>query len=310
MPEPQAHPQLPQIKKVARNTLIAGLGVMLLKAGVFILTDSAAVLSDALESIINVAAAGMMLYSIHLANRPADRDHPYGHGKVEFMAVGLEGWMILIAGVVIAFEATRRLVTGHYPQDRLELGSYCMAGIALLTLGLAIYVHVMGKKFDNATILADAKHLFTDAFSTLGVLAGLVLVQWTGKSWLDPLVAIFMSALILFTSWRLLWHSIGGLMDKQDTADDKAIRTILDEEVSSGSIKAYHKVRHRHSGSFHWVDMHIQVDPDMNVRDSHALASRIEGRIETLLGQANATAHVEPFGPGAAESNPQAEDKD
>lgn len=300
MPEPQPHPDLPQIRRVALHALSAGIVITAIKFGIFFLTNSAAVLSDAFESIINIVAAGFMLYSIWLANRPADRLHPYGHGKIEFMAVGLEGWLILLAGVVIAFEAARRLWRGVQPVQ-LEAGIILISIVAALTVALAWYVIHAGKRFDSDILRADGRHLMTDAASTLGVLIGLILVRVTGLWWLDPLIAIVLAAAILFTSWRLLWHSIHGLMDKVDPKDDAAIRRILDEEVTAGAIRSYHKVRHRHSGPFHWVDMHLQIDGDLTIREGHALASRIEGRIESELGQANATAHVEPADRDAAD---------
>lgn len=285
------------------HSVLAALGIMALKLGVFALTNSAAVLSDALESIINVASAGFLLYTIWLANQPADRTHPYGHGKIEFMAIGLEAWLILIAGVVIAVEAVRRFIS-PVEVSNPTLGVWLLAGVGLLCAGIAAYVWRAGAKYDNAALRAHGRHLMTDLASTVGVLIGLLLVRYTGKTWLDPLFAIVMAAMILFASWKLMWQSIHGLMDRIDEKDDAQIRTILDEEMAAGTIRSYHKVRHRHSGNFHWVDMHLQVDGDMTVRDGHALASRIEDRIERELGQANATAHIEPVTDAAAAAPP------
>ena len=293
MPDPQADPRFPQVWRTAWVALGAGVGITALKFVTFALTNSVAVLTDALESIINVAAAGAVIFALRVANRPADREHPYGHGKAEFLAVGLEGWLILIAGLTTAFEAVRRLLAGTTPQ-RLDTGLYLLAVVGLLSAALAVFVYTRGRRLDSQTLVADGKHLLTDVASTVGVIGGLVLVRVTGKAWLDPLVALVMAALILTVSWRLLWQSLGGLMDRLDPEDDAKVRAVLDEEVAAGAVRSYHKVRHRHSGAFHWVDLHLQVDGDMTVRQSHELASRIEGRIEEALGQANATAHVEP----------------
>ncbi|MFW6059307.1 MAG: cation diffusion facilitator family transporter, partial [Phycisphaeraceae bacterium] len=295
MPEPDRDPNLPVVKRTAQYALLAGIIIALLKFGVFWLTNSVAVLSDALESIINITAAGVMLYTIHYSNRPADREHPYGHGKIEFLAVGLEGWLILLAAVVIAFEAIRRLFTA--PELNLDTGIWLLAGVGVLDGILAAYVWRAGRRYQNAVLQADGKHLITDVASTAGVVVGLVLVQWTGWQRLDSFVAIVMAALILAASWRLLWQSFHGLMDHADPEDDRAIIDILNDEVRAGQIHGYHKVRHRHTGPFHWVDMHLQVDGDMTVTDGHELASRIEGRIEQRLGRANATAHLEPYDP-------------
>ncbi len=304
MPEPDADPNGIVIQRVALHAILAGLVITVLKFGVFWLTNSVAILSDALESIINIVAAGVMFYSLWLSNRPADKEHPYGHGKAEFLAVGMEGWLILFAGLLIAIVAVRRLFTGVEP-TRLGVGLWMLFGIGLLVAALAAYVWRAGIKYKCEPLVADGKHLMTDVASTAGVLFGLLLVRWTGWYWLDPVVAILVAGLCLCLSWRLLWQSIHGLMDTSDPEDDKAICAILNDEKDTGRIRGYHKVRHRHNGAFHWVDMHLQVGGAMSVADSHALASRIEGRVEAELGRANATAHVEPY---IAAMDPQSPD--
>lgn len=287
---------LPETRRVAMHALIAGVIITGLKFGVFAITNSVAVLSDALESLINIAAAAMMLYTMWLSSRPADPSHPYGHGKAEVLAVGLEGWMILFSGLLILYEAVKRLIFGNDLVDaRIVYGMWFLGGIGVLSAALAFYVYRAGKHYNNPTLIADGKHLFTDVASTTAVFLGLALVEWTGWTRLDPIVAIVISAFILWVSWRLLWQSVEGIMDNTDPEDDATIRRILDDELAQGAIKGYHKVRYRHTGKFHWVDMHLQVDGGLSVAQSHALASRIEGRIERALGEANATAHVEPF---------------
>lgn len=297
MPEPQADPRLPETRRVALHALVAGVIITVLKFGVFFLTDSVTVLSDALESIINIAAAAMVLYMLWLANRPPDPEHPYGHGKAQILAVGLEGWLILFAGLFILVEAVGRIF-GENPLNEAELlkGWWFLFGVGILSGLLALYVYHAGKQLENATLVADGKHLLTDAASTAAVLVGLLLVKWTGRPWLDPVIAILIAAFILGVSWRLLWQSMRDVLETVDPEDTARIHAILDEELAGGTIRGYHKVRYRHSGDFHWVDMHLQVAPDMTVSASHALATRIERRIEEALGQGNATAHVEPFG--------------
>lgn len=296
MPEPQADPNLAAVRRTALYALIAGAALVLLKFLIFAITNSVAVLGDGLESLINVAAAGFMLYTIWYSNRPADREHPYGHGKIEFMAVGLEGWLILIAGVVIAFEAVRRLFVG-VELTHLGAGLWLLGIVALLDAALAGYVWRAGRKYDNAVLDADAKHLFADVASTFAVFLGLGLVRWTDQHWLDPIVAVIVAAVILTVSWRLLWHSFHGLMDRSDPGDQSAIRRILDDEVAQGRIRGYHKVRHRHTGAFRWVDMHLHLDGELTIAEGHEIASAIEGRIERELGRTNATAHLEPYDP-------------
>ena len=309
MPDPQGSPDSDKVLRVAFYALIAGIVIMAMKFGVYLLTNSAAVFADALESTINVAAAAFAIFSVWLANRPADKNHPYGHGKIEFLAVGLEGWMILVAGVLIVYEAGKRLLPGaHDVPKQLYWGSWLLGAIGVLCAVLAAYVYFSGRRYNSPTLKADGKHLLTDVLSTIGGMLGLLLVNYTGLTWLDPIIALLFAGIVLYTSWRLLWQSIHGLMDQMDPTDDTAIRVLLDNEVHTGTISGYHKVRHRHSGAFHWVDLHLQVPGDMTVRESHNIATDIERKIESLLGEADATAHVEPDGPpGVKPVAPRAE---
>ncbi len=304
MPEPDADPNQLYIERVALHAILAGLVITLMKFGIFWMTNSVAVLSDAMESIINIVAAGVLLYSVWLSNRPADEGHPYGHGKAEFLAVGMEGWLILFAGLLIGIEAVRRLFTGS-ELTRLDAGLWMLLGVGVVSAALAGYVWWAGRRYQSEPLIADGKHLMTDVASTVGVLVGLLLVKWTGWGWLDPVVAILVAGLCMAVSWRLLWKSMQGLMDSSDPKDDDTVRTILNDEKTAGHIHGYHKVRLRHNGPFHWVEMHLQVDGGMNVADSHTLASRIEGRIEAALGRANATAHVEPYTPSKDPDSPE-----
>ncbi len=273
--------------------LFGGVIITGLKFGVFFLTNSAAAFSDAIESIINLVAAGVAIISTWYASRPPDREHPYGHGNIEFVAVGVEGAMIFFAGLTIAFESIRRLIRGAEVRE-LTLGAVLLAGIGLLAAGLAWFVIARGRALRSPTLLADGKHLFTDVISTIGVVIAMLLVQWTDIPWLDPVFALALAVLIFFTGARLLRSSWHGLMDRADEGDINAICRLLDEEVESGRIQSYHKVRMRHQGSYHWVDFHLQVASEMTIRDAHHLASTIEHRIEQFLGRANATAHIEP----------------
>lgn len=293
MPDPTPDPAFPIVRRVALRALGAGVLFFIAKLIVYALTNSAAVLSDALESTINVVAAGAMLYTLWLSNRPPDESHPYGHGKAEFLAVALEGSMILLAGALIIISAAGRLFDPP-PLRRLDAGLIGLAVIAVAGGAIALYVLHQGKRHRSMVLTADGKHLLTDLLTTVGVIAGLLLVRLTGYAWLDPLIALAVAGFIFFTGWRLLRESTGGLMDQSDANDLRIIADILEREAASGAIRGFHKVRARHTGAFHWVDFHIQVDPSMSVERSHAIASRIEGWIEEALGQADATAHVEP----------------
>lgn len=293
MPEPTPDPYLDQTRRVAYVTIAAGVGITLLKFGVFFVTGSMGVLSDGVESVANILAALVMLQAIRLASAPPDESHPYGRGNIEFMAVLFEGLLVVGAALGIAVTAVLRFVQGH-AVERLDLGTWLMAGVSVLTGVLAWYVWSRGRRFDNATLRADGRHLATDTVTTVGVLVGLIVVRATGWAWVDTAVALLLSALILVAGWGLLREGFDGLMSKADPEDDAVILEILDRYREQGDITGYHKVRHRHTGPFHWVDMHVQVDGGRTVADGHALASQIEGEIERALGRANATTHIEP----------------
>ncbi|MBL0921216.1 MAG: cation transporter [Phycisphaerales bacterium] len=293
MPDPGVDPNWPHVRRVVRVAIGAGLLLVAAKFAVFLLTRSAAALSDALESIVNIVAAAVALYSLSLSNKPADRDHPYGHGKAEFMAIAVEGGLVLFAGLAIIFESVRRLLSPP-TLHRLDVGVAANAVIAAASAALAFYVLRAGRRLNNDVLLADGKHLLSDVLTTSGVIVGLILVRLTGMVWIDAALALILAVVILVTGWRLLGRSVDGLMDKTDPADFALVDGILADEQNAGRIRGRHKVRVRRNGPFRWVDMHLQVAPEMTVAESHALASRIEGRIEQALGRANATAHVEP----------------
>ena len=296
MPEPDS-PAILARSRVARRTatgaLLFGALLMTLKLGVFVMTGSAAVLSDALESVVNLAAAGVAMFSTWYAAKPPDRDHPYGHGNVEFIAVAIEGLMVAVAAVMISNEAIARLRSPVQLQ-RLDMGAIMLGGTTVLMAGLAWWVWRTGRKIDSPTLVADGKHLMTDVLTTVGVVGGLILVQWTGRVWLDATIALMVAAVVLFTGGRLMYEAWGGLTSRVDPVEDAAIRSILDDEKAAGRICGYHKVRYRHVGTFHWVDMHIQLPGELTISQGHEIASAIEYRIEQRLGHANATAHVEP----------------
>lgn len=293
MPDPDIDPNWPHVRRVVRVAIGAGVILVVAKFGVFFLTRSAAALSDALESIVNIVAAGVALYSLSLSNKPADREHPYGHGKAEFMAIAVEGGLVLFAGLAIIFESVRRLLSPP-TLHRLDFGVVANVAIAGASAALALYVLRAARRLNNDVLLADGKHLLSDVLTTSGVIVGLILVRITGMVWIDAALALVLAVVILVTGWRLLGRSVDGLMDKTDPADFALVDGILADEQSAGHIRGRHKVRVRRNGPFRWVDMHIQVPPQMTVAESHALASRIEHRIEEALGRANATAHVEP----------------
>lgn len=276
-----------------------GVTLMAIKFVAYFLTGSAAIFSDALESIVNVAAAFMAMYAIAYAHRPADATHPYGHGKIEFLSAGLEGGMILVAGLASAVKAIDAFRGGAARQpDRLDLGLLLIA-VALVINGLVgWYLIRTGRARQSATLIADGHHLLSDAVTSVAALAALLAVRLFRIWWLDPAAAIAVSLYIGWIGWRLLHGATGGLMDKQDAEDEALLRKLLDAHRGptgqKPTICGYHKLRHRHSGRLHWVDFHVHLPAEWDITRGHQVASAIEHEIEAALSEAVATAHVEP----------------
>lgn len=286
--------------RAAVGSLTAAIALLLLKFVAYFVTNSSAVFSDAVESIANVAAAAFALYALHMAHRPADDDHPYGHGKIEFLAAGFEGSMIVTAALVAVLRAVDAIL--HRGRD-LEI-AHLSLGITLLLTALVVngllgwMLLRIGRRAESATLKADGHHLLSDALTSVVAIGGLVTVGALGWRYADPTAALLVAGYIGFVGIGLMRGAVSGLMDEQDQDDERMIRQILDSHLGPAGapprICSYHKLRHRHSGRYHWVDFHVMVPSTWNVRQAHSIASAIEVEIESALGLGNATAHVEP----------------
>ena len=284
--------------RAAILSLVLAIVLLAAKTFAFALTRSAAIFSDALETVVNVAAAAFAIYSLSVAHTPADRDHPYGHGKIEFFAGGFEGGMIFLASLFMIGKAVQTLVYGGLKLEGLGTGILVLGGALFVNSFAGLYLVRVGKRSGSMTLEADGRHLLADAITSVFALIALLLVRLTGAKWIDPIMAIVVAAYIAMIGVVLMRRSAGGLMDRQDKADQKLLQTILDSHVGTSGrephICSYHKVRHRHSGRYHWVDFHIMVPPDWDVKRGHEVASAIEYEIEQAIGEGNATAHIEP----------------
>lgn len=286
-------------RRAAIVSLLVSLLLMAIKFVAYLFTGSSAIFSDALESIVNVLASGFALFAIHYSHLPADRSHPYGHGKVEFFSAGLEGAMILLAAVVILARAVQDFWVGPaVQQGKLDIGLPLLA-VAMLANGIiGVFLLRRGRASGSIALEADGHHLISDAVTSAVVLLALLVVRQTGILAIDPICAFLMSIYIAWIGTRLVRRSAAGLMDEQDPDDEQRIRTLLDSHVGADAaeprICSYHKLRHRHTGRYHWVDFHLVVPKDWDVSLAHRAASEIEHEIELALGDADATAHVEP----------------
>jgi cation diffusion facilitator family transporter len=285
--------------RAAGLSLGVGLALLGVKFFAYFVTGSAAIFSDALESIVNVAAAAMAAYALAYAHRPADASHPYGHGKIEFLSAGMEGGMMLVAAVVAGVQAVNALIHPPALQNRrLEQGLLLMGGALLVNGLMGLHLIRTGRRHHSITLEADGKHLLSDAVTSVATIAGVGLVRLTGWHWADPVAALVVAAYITVTGVGLLRRAEGGLMDRQDREDDELLRALLDAHLGAGGAEprvcSYHKLRHRHQGRYHWVDFHLVVPAGWDVARGHDVASRIEREIEKALGEGDATAHVEP----------------
>lgn len=274
-------------------SLIVGIALLAAKYYAYLLTESTAVLSDALESIVNVVAASFALGGLVFAGRPADRTHPYGHGKIEFFSAVFEGGLITFAAVVIVYEAGATFFYGVTLRS-LDVGLAIVLGAGLANLGLGLFLVRTGERVQSITLIADGKHVLSDFWTSLGVVVGLGLVRVTGIVWLDPAVAAIVGVNLAFTGFRLVRHAAGGLLDEEDTLLLERITAAMNETHISGIIRI-HNLRAIRAGCFTHVDAHLVVPEFWPVRDAHTAADRFEREVINACGlQGEINFHTDP----------------
>lgn len=279
---------------LAVGSVVVAIAVLALKAVAWWLTGSVALLADALESIVNVAAAAAALAAVSFSARPADANHPYGHAKAEYFSAVLEGALIIVAALLILHQAWGAFLAPRAPEQ-------AKLGLAISTVATAVNgiwaTHLMrrGRAMRSPALVADAHHLWSDVVTSAGVIAGVGLVALTGMLWLDPLLAALTAGNILFSGFRLLRESVGGLMDEAvPPATMERIRAIVATEAE-GAIEA-HDLRSRHAGRYTFLEFHLVVPGSMTVREAHDICDRIEAALKAELDSAVITIHVEPEG--------------
>ncbi|MEW6388425.1 MAG: cation diffusion facilitator family transporter [Thermodesulfobacteriota bacterium] len=274
-------------------SVLLGLGLMALKFYAYWLTQSSAILSDALESIINVVASAFAWGSILLAAKRPDPSHPYGHGKVEFFSAGFEGALIILAAVGIFLKAWPQILNPH-GLPRLEQGLVLVAATALANGLLGIGLLRIGKRSQSLALVADGKHLLTDVYTSVGVLAGLGLVFATGWLWLDGAVAAVVGVSILITGARLVRQAASGLMDTSDPRLLGEISAILASHRKGKWIDV-HQLRARRSGSKVLLDFHLVLPYDFTLSEVHREVKELEGIFKAHFGSdADILIHVDP----------------
>ena len=276
-----------------RLSLVIGVLMFLGKTFAYVITGSAAILSDAAESVVHVAAVSFAAYSLYVSLKPADEDHPYGHEKIGYFSAGFEGAMIVIAALYIIFAAVQKWLTG-LRLERLGEGTLIVAGAALLQGVLGGYLVWQGKRRRSLILKANGKHVLTDCYTSVGVIIGLCLTLLTGWLPFDPILAILVAVHILWSGGKLIREAFGGLMDEQDREINAAVQKVLETAVPGDAV-GYHGLRHRRMGDSIYVDLHLLFERGTPLCDAHEAATRLEGRIgEALLPQrAAVTTHLE-----------------
>ena len=249
---------------------VATVSVLLLaiKLIAYYYTSSVAVLTDALESIVNVVAGFIGLYSLYIAAQPRDTNHPYGHGKAEFLSAAIEGTLIGIAGITILYKAIMQLLH-PVPLKQIDLGIVLIATTAVVNYGLGAYCVMKGRKNNSIALQASGKHLQTDTWSTLGVVVGLTLVYFTDLTWIDAAVAIILSFFIIYTSYKIIRESVAGIMDEADEKLLKQMIALLNNNRRENWVDL-HNLRVIKYGSVLHVDCHLTVPWYLNVHEAHS----------------------------------------
>lgn len=286
-------PAPPSLTVFAWVAIAAAVVTIVLKAGAYHLTASVSLLSDTLESLVNLASAVVALLMLTVAAQPPDTEHEYGHGKAEYFSSIIEGALILVAAVAIAVTAVDRL-SHPRPLSQVGLGLAVSSAAALVNLGVAVVLLRVGKRHRSIVLEANAQHLLTDVWTSVGVLIGIAAVTWTGWLWLDPLIALLVAVNIVVTGFRLIRRSVAGLMDSALPASDVALVQQQLAPYETAGVE-FHALRTRQSGTRRFVSVHVLVPGEWTVQRGHTLLEEIEQRIRTALPNTSVFTHLEPL---------------
>ncbi len=281
------------LARFAWLSIFAAVVTIGLKLVAYRLTGSVGLLSDAIESLVNLVGGVMALAMLTIASRPADEDHPFGHTKAEYFSSGVEGSLILLAAASIAYAGVSRLIAPK-PLEQVGLGLVVSVSASLVNLAVALLLLRVGRKRNSITLEANAQHLLTDVWTSAGVLVGVAAVVLTGWQRLDPLVALAVSANIIWTGIRIVHRSTAGLMDSALSGEDlAAVQRVLQTHQEGGLH--FHKLQTRQAGARKFVSVHVQVPGAWTVDRGHQTAGRIASDIRQVLTEAHVTTHLEPF---------------
>lgn len=274
-------------------SFLVSIVLMLIKFSAYLFTHSNSILTDALESIINVVATGFAYYSLQLSAKPKDLDHPYGHGKIEFFASGVEGGLIIIAGIIIFYKSIFSFIN-PIEIHQLDWGIYLISFTALVNFILGKYLVVQGKKLNTDVLVADGKHLQIDTYSTLGIIIGLILIHFTKIVAIDSIVSIIMALYIIYNGFVTIRPAIAGLMDETDLIVLDKIQSLFIKHCNPQIIDI-HNLRIQKYGSELHIDCHATMPYYMSLEKSHSTIKDIEDFLKTELGHdLEIFIHVDP----------------
>lgn len=279
------------LKNYAWLSVAAAILTIILKTIAYLLTNSVSLMSDAAESLVNLAGALMALWMLTIAARPADEDHTYGHSKAEYFSSGAEGTMILLASLTIAFFAVQRLLN---PRDleQIDTGLIVNASASAVNLFTAIILGRAAKRYQSITLEANSKHLMTDVYTSAGVIAGIIAVSITGLNILDPILALAVAGNIVISGIGLVRKSVHGLMDKAlSDSDVMKLEKVCEPYIKDGI--SFHAIRTRQAGIRKFISMHVLVPGSWSVHQGHRLLEDIESKIRKEIPFASILTHLE-----------------
>lgn len=274
---------------VFSNTLL-----VVLKIGVGIFTGSVAIISEGIHSGMDLLAALIAFISVSISGQPADGSHPYGHGKVENVSGTIEAALILAAGFYIIYESVHELQHGGEVIN-LGFGLAVMAVSVIVNIIVSRNLFIVAKEHDSPALEADAHHLSTDVYTSLGVFAGLLIVSLTGMHWLDPVVAIIVACMIIYIGAKVLAASFRDLLDQRlPEEEERIIREVLEDYEHLSEFVSYHRLRTRKAGAQRYIDLHLVVPAEKSVAEAHEFCDHIESDLKSRIKNANITIHIEP----------------
>jgi len=269
--------------RIQKIVAVISLLLFIVKTAAWYITGSVAILTDAMESIVNVVTGFFGVYSLYISAKPMDQDHPYGHGKVEFISAAIEGTFVTIAGFFIIYKAVNNLLHPHEIQ-KLDYGVVLVAITGLINYFAGATCIRTGKKNNSLALISSGKHLQSDTWSTLGIIVGLILILFTNLTWIDSAVAILFSFIIIFTGYKIIRSSVAGIMDEADTALLKQMVVMLNNNRRENWIDL-HNLRIIKYGSRMHLDCHLTVPWYLNVNEAHKEIDALSSLVKKEYGE-------------------------